>query len=250
MDNLQGWNYADHVTYMLNIAQYSSDHWDIDFDYIELFNEPMSNWWQADNNQEGCHFAEDSQAKSLLLLSDELQKGDRGGLSHLKITASDENSYTLALSTWESFNASVQQSVTKVNVHGYEYGDGRRDLLFDAVSATGKTLWNSEYGDGDSSGRQHTTPHCVYVYVLLHKMTLRYCIHACLSVAEADGCGGGVSAGRSMVRNLNLDFEWLHNSAWVYWQVYTTTTTTRDRPYKNFGMTSALTMTMVVVVRV
>ena len=33
-------------------------------------------------------------------------------------------------------------------VHGYEYGGGRRDLLYDAVHATGKKLWNSEYGEG------------------------------------------------------------------------------------------------------
>ena len=35
-------------------------------------------------------------------------------------------------------------------VHGYEYGGGRRDLLYDAVRGAGKKLWNSEYGEGTS----------------------------------------------------------------------------------------------------
>ena len=42
--------------------------------------------------------------------------------------------------------------VDLVQVHGYEYGGGRRDLLYDAVRAAGKKLWNSEYGEGDASG--------------------------------------------------------------------------------------------------
>ena len=36
-------------------------------------------------------------------------------------------------------------------MHGYEYQNGRRDLLYDAVSSDGKRLWNSEYGDGETS---------------------------------------------------------------------------------------------------
>ena len=62
----------------------------------------------------------------------------------------------------------------QVNVHGYEYGGGRRDLLYAAVKGKAK-LWNSEYGEGDASGMQLAT-------------------------------------------NLNLDFKWLHPTAWVYWQ--------------------------------
>jgi galactan endo-1,6-beta-galactosidase len=37
-----------------------------------------------------------------------------------------------------------------VNVHGYQGGGGRRDLLY--LDVDGKTLWNTEYGDSDHSG--------------------------------------------------------------------------------------------------
>ena len=39
----------------------------------------------------------------------------------------------------------------QVNTHGYQQGGGRRDLLYSAT--LGKKLWNSEYGEGDGSGR-------------------------------------------------------------------------------------------------
>jgi galactan endo-1,6-beta-galactosidase len=67
--------------------------------------------------------------------------------------------------------------VGRVNVHGYQYGGGRRDLLYQDVHAAGKILWNSEYGEGDATGM-------------------------------------------SLASNLNLDFRWLHPTAWVYWQAF------------------------------
>ena len=62
------------------------------------------------------------------------------------ISASDENTYDSALSTWNGLNATVKSAVGRVNVHGYQYGGGRRDLLYSAT--TDKKLWNSEYGEG------------------------------------------------------------------------------------------------------
>merc|ERR1712072_988297 len=91
------------------------------------------------------------------------------------VSASDESFYDQARATWESFNQTTKDKVGKVNVHGYQGSGGRRDLLYNDVHADGKRLWNSEYGDGDGSGK-------------------------------------------SMASNLNLDIQWLHNTAWVYWQ--------------------------------
>jgi len=95
------------------------------------------------------------------------------GLTGSGIAASDESYYDQATSTWNSFNSTTRAQVSKVNVHGYQYGGGRRDLLYSAVA--GKRLWNSEYGESDASG----------LY---------------------------------LAKNLNLDFRWLHPTAWCYWQ--------------------------------
>lgn len=55
-DNLRTDQQENFITYMTTIASHAASEWGINFDYIEMFNEPMSNWWKYDNNQEGCHF--------------------------------------------------------------------------------------------------------------------------------------------------------------------------------------------------
>lgn len=72
------------------------------------------------------------------------------GLESVNVAASDENTYDGARATWEALDDDTRQSVGQVNVHGYQYGKGRRDLLRSAVGT--KSLWNTEYADGDASG--------------------------------------------------------------------------------------------------
>jgi galactan endo-1,6-beta-galactosidase len=170
-DNLQSWNYASHALYLATVAQYASDHWGISFASVEPFNEPNATWWTSTGTQEGCHFARSTQAAVIGYLNSELASR---GLGSTVVAASDETSYDDATATWTSFNSLTRSQVGRVNVHGYQYGGGRRDLLYSAVA--GKKLWNSEYG-------------------------------------ESDG------AGISLASNLNLDFRWLHMTAWCYWQV-------------------------------
>ena len=169
-DNLQSWNYQQHAIYLATVAKYASDNWGITFDSVEAFNEPIANWWSATGTQEGCHFDASTQAAVIGYLRSEL---DSRGLNSMKVAASDESFYDQATSTWSSFSSATKALVNQVNVHGYQYGGGRRDLLYAAVA--GKQLWNSEYGDSDGSGV-------------------------------------------SLASNLNLDFRWLHPTAWCYWQ--------------------------------
>lgn len=171
-DNLQSWNYDQHAVYLATIAKYAHDYWGFSFQYVEPFNEPMSDWWTASGSQEGCHFEVSTQSTVIDYLRTEL---DQRGLTDTQIAASDENNYDLARSTFNSLASSARGKVDKVNVHGYQYGGGRRDLLYNDVHAAGKKLWNSEYGENDVTGL-------------------------------------------SLTKNLNLDFQWLHNTAWVYWQ--------------------------------
>jgi galactan endo-1,6-beta-galactosidase len=78
---------------------------------------------------------------------------DKRGLTGTRISASDETSYDLARTTWNSFSSSTKGLVNRVNVHGYQGSGGRRDLLYtDVVTTARKQLWNSEYGDSDGTG--------------------------------------------------------------------------------------------------
>lgn len=151
LDNLQSWNYGDHATYLAQIALKAKNSWGITFDSVEPLNEPGSAWWTgATGTQEGCHFdPATSQANAVINLRNEM---NTLGLSGIMVSASDETSYDLAYSTWNSFNATAKASVGRVNVHGYEGASGNRDGLYDVVTASGKSLWNSEYGDADATG--------------------------------------------------------------------------------------------------
>ncbi|THV36977.1 glycoside hydrolase [Glycomyces buryatensis] len=149
VDNLQSWNRQQHAVYMATVAKYASDNWDVDFQYVDPFNEPMTNYWSATGTQEGCHFDVGTQSIVIDHLRAEL---DSRGLSGTAITASDETSYDQARSTFNGLTSTARGKVAKVNVHGYQYENGRRDLLFNDVSAAGKILWNSEYGENDATG--------------------------------------------------------------------------------------------------
>ncbi|KAJ4862625.1 o-Glycosyl hydrolase family 30 domain-containing protein [Trichoderma breve] len=151
-DNLQSWNYQNHAVYLANIAQHAQQNWGIQFQSVEAFNEPSSGWGPT-GTQEGCHFAVSTMATVIGYLNTELAQR---GLSSF-VSASDETSYDLAISTWQGLGSSAQNVVKRVNVHGYQGGGGRRDTLYSLVSQAGKRLWNSEYGDADASGKSMYT---------------------------------------------------------------------------------------------
>jgi galactan endo-1,6-beta-galactosidase len=151
-DNLQSWNYDTHAVYLASVALQAKNSWGITFNSVEPLNEPVSSWWSGTTGtQEGCHFDTSTQAIAVILLRQEL---NNRGLSGMMVSASDENTYDLAYSTWNSFNSTAKASVGRVNVHGYQYGGGSRDGLYSLVTASGKKIWNSEYGESDATGSQ------------------------------------------------------------------------------------------------
>ncbi|MEU9784237.1 glycoside hydrolase [Streptomyces phaeochromogenes] len=149
-NNLQSWNYRQHASHLAAVALRAKNNWGVNFATVDPFNEPSSSWWTATGTQEGCHMDAAVQAAVLPYMRSEL---DTRGLSGIRISASDETSYDLARTTWNSFGASTKALVNQVNVHGYQGSGGRRDLLHtDVVTTAGKKLWNSETGDSDGTG--------------------------------------------------------------------------------------------------
>lgn len=84
-------------------------------DLDELLCRGLTPRWRASGSQEGCHFDHSTQAAVTVLLRREL---DARQLRSVAVAASDENTYDMALATWESFNATVRDSVQQVNTHG------------------------------------------------------------------------------------------------------------------------------------
>ncbi|TQN63928.1 Endo-beta-1,6-galactanase [Colletotrichum shisoi] len=151
-ENIQPWNLARHAVYMATVAQHARDNWGIDFESVEPFNEPSANWWKADGTQEGCHIDVPTQATIINALRAEL---DGRGLDAVTIAASDESYYDQAAATLTGLaNADALRHVARVNVHGYQYANGRRDLVSSLAAASGLRIWNSEYGESDATGEQ------------------------------------------------------------------------------------------------
>ena len=148
-DNLQSWNYDQYAIYLATVARYANDHWGITFQSVEPFNEPMANWWTYPCNQEGCHFNVSTQNAVVPYLRTEL---NNRGLSSIPIATSDENTYDQELSTWNGLSGTSRADCAQIDTHGYQYGGGRRDLLYSAAQSAGKSLWNSEYGESDGTG--------------------------------------------------------------------------------------------------
>lgn len=172
-DNLQSWNYQNHTHYLAEIALYAKTNWGVTFASVEPFNEPSASWWVGTTGtQEGCHFDVSTQATVIPLMRTEL---NARGLTSTIVSASDENSYDAAITTFNGLGSTAVSDLGRINVHGYEGASGDRTGLYSLATNAGLALWNSEYGDSDATGS-------------------------------------------SLVSNLILDFRWLHNTAWVYWQ--------------------------------
>lgn len=159
---LQSWNRRDFARYLASVVQYTKKNWGVNVSYLQPFNEPSAGWWNYPAGQEGLNLTQSEQAEILGYLREELNSR---GLSSLAITASDENTMTEGLSTYNFFKANsvsvnsvstnVASLVSKVNVHGYSginpwRDNGARQNLKASVGS--KKLWMSEYGDNDGDG--------------------------------------------------------------------------------------------------
>lgn len=149
-DNLPPSQYQNHAIYLSTIAKYAHDHWGVTFNSIEPFNEPAASWWKSTGTQEGCHFDASSQKALIPILHREMQIR---GLTKTIISASDENSFSAALSSWNTITEEVEKTyVGRMNVHGYQGSSGPRYALQQAARNIGQGVWDSEYGDNDASG--------------------------------------------------------------------------------------------------
>ncbi|MEU4897660.1 glycoside hydrolase [Streptomyces sp. NPDC044780] len=157
-DNLQSWNYRQHAVYIATVAAYAAEHWGVPFSSVEPFNEPTSTWWKANGGQEGCHMSTAVQEAVLGHLRTEL---DTRGLRGTPISASDVFSYDEAIANWQSLDATARAAVGRLTVHGYQGSSGDRNGLYQQARSADKGLWNSETGDGDSTGLTTATNLCL-----------------------------------------------------------------------------------------
>ena len=146
-DNLPSTQYANFADYLTTVVKHFHDSFGITFSYVEALNEPASGYWQFGKNQEGADFAPASQALVIQQLASSLASK---GMTYTKVSASDETSIDVAVSTFNSFDTTTRNAIAKLTTH--TYGGSQRTQLQQLAAANGKKLWMTEHGDGDGTG--------------------------------------------------------------------------------------------------
>ncbi len=144
-DNLRPECYEEFAHYLVDVCKHYKDVYGIEFKTLEPFNEPMTDYWNRNGSQEGCHFDYASQVAFLRVLSPILKAS---GLRTV-ISASDETEVAKSVVGFQAYQeAGVLPLVEQWNVHTYKADNDSRIAINRAARSSGKTLWMSEVGAG------------------------------------------------------------------------------------------------------
>lgn len=145
-DNLKPAFQGAFADYLATVVQHFQTAWGVTFRSVEPLNEPVAWWWKLGGGQEGCHFDPATQNTMVKALGSALS----GKQLLTRVSASDENAIDDAVNSFRALDSSALAVLGKVNTHSYN--GSRRVGLWDLAQSAGKSLWMSEYGDGDGSG--------------------------------------------------------------------------------------------------
>ncbi len=151
IDNLDPQQEIAFAEYLAEVVKHFRTAWGIQFDTLDPMNEPFTDYWHANGNQEGCHFERSSQARLIQRLRVVL---DQQGLETVKISAADETNYERTIGTWESYDKKTRDCVAQINAHAY--ATERRIELRTLALNSGKPLVMSEVDGSGSKVHDHT----------------------------------------------------------------------------------------------
>lgn len=136
--------------YLVAVVVHFRDRVGIRFHSLSPVNEPLSWWWKAGNNQEGCRFEVDQQKVLLGLLRSKL---DAVGLGALLLSGPEENNLDQSVETLDSLGEATLGRMGQLNVHSYQ--GSRRAELADRAQRLGLPLWMSEVTVGGTEAHDH-----------------------------------------------------------------------------------------------
>jgi O-glycosyl hydrolase len=149
-DNLDPQQETAFAEYLAQVVKHFQTAWSIRFDTLAPMNEPYTDYWRANGNQEGCRFDRPSQARLIQQLRTAL---DKHGLEAVQISAADETNYDRAIGTWEAYDPKTRNCVAQINAHAY--ATERRGELRALARASGKPLVMSEVDGSDAAVHDH-----------------------------------------------------------------------------------------------
>ena len=145
LDNLKPKFYEEFAHYLVDVCKYYKEVHGIEFRTLEPFNEPMTDYWQANGEQEGCHFDVESQILFLKTLHPILKES---GLKTV-ISASDETSVKQSVEDFLLYRQKgVLDLIDQWNTHTYIADNKSRAKISFLCKEEKKRLWMSEVGGG------------------------------------------------------------------------------------------------------
>lgn len=132
--------------YLVNVTEHLEDEYGIEFDTLDPFNEPNTNYWgtQLTNGvptggrQEGMHMGPTRQAD---LIPDVAAALD-ASTTDAGLAAMDETNPSIFKTNWAAYSAAVRAEVDRMNVH--TYGTSDRLAVRDLSKQADTDLWMSE----------------------------------------------------------------------------------------------------------
>lgn len=137
---------AQFAKYLVNVTEHMEDEYGIEFDSLDPFNEPNTNYWgtQLTNGvptggrQEGMHVGPTRQAD---LIPDVVAALD-ASTTDAGLAAMDETNPSIFSTNWAAYSAAIRAEVDRMNVH--TYGTSDRLAVRDLAKQADTDLWMSE----------------------------------------------------------------------------------------------------------
>lgn len=149
-------------------------------DSIAPFNEPLSFWWKADNNQEGCHFDVSQQCELIERIHQRLLQRNLD----ISISAPECWSTYETIYSCNHYSASALNHIGQINTHTYFSDTQSRRELFALANRLQKPLWMSEVTCGGKMPHSHND----------------------------------ISSALELCSNITLHLNEMEAVGWVYWQ--------------------------------
>ncbi|MDE6316915.1 MAG: glycoside hydrolase [Muribaculaceae bacterium] len=142
-ENLSSSRYEEFARYLVDVCKHYKDEYGIEFRTLEPFNEPSTEYWKDNGDQEGCKFSVSSQVKFIKVLYPILQAS---GLNTV-ISASDETNVSSSITGFNQYKSSnILDMIGQWNTHTYAGTTKNCTDLNALVRAADKRLWMSESG--------------------------------------------------------------------------------------------------------
>lgn len=231
-DNLPLRRYDDFARYLVGIVAHAKRAWDIEFEYIAPFNEPSSIWWNMSNpqGQEGCHFQHHAQAAVVKNIKDVIKEQGEAAAAAEKAAAERATAHRAAA---EAPGAEVMAAfshkaaadkVLAESVAAAKTANTLHTLLGNLkIAASDENTYDQAIDTWDSldDGAKATVSK-INVHGYQKGSGLRNELHKRASenntIVWNSEYGDADETGLSLAKNLILDFNHLHPTAWVYWQ--------------------------------